>query len=55
MKILVIGAVIFAIIDIIGAFIAVAKAGRYQNGEDIIHASGNEPRGTQNNIRKGQR
>jgi hypothetical protein len=31
MKICVIGAVIFAIIDIIGAFIAVAKAGRYQN------------------------
>lgn len=55
MKILVIGAVIFAIIDIIAAFIAVAKAGRYQNGEDIIHASGNEPRGTQNDIRKGQR
>lgn len=55
MKILVIGAVIFAIIDIIGAFIAVAKAGRYQNGEDIIYASGDEPRGTQNNIRKGQR
>ena len=44
MKIFVIGAVIFAIIDIIGAFIAVAKAGRYHNGEDIIHDSGDEPR-----------
>ena len=55
MKIFVIGAVIFAIIDIIGAFIAVAKAGRYQNGEDAFHASGDEPRGTQNGIRKGQR
>lgn len=55
MKIFVIGAVIFAIIDIIGAFIAVAKAGRYYNGEDTLHASGDEPGRTQNDIRKGQR
>ena len=35
--------------------VEIKKAGRYQNGEDIIYASGDEPRGTQNDIRKGQR